>query len=94
MLPPLEDLGGARPWCPPGGPNSFIFMQFLAKNCKIIAVLGVGAPASQKYWIRSYVAKFKNILIKIIFFGQNFPFRYNLIFLQMTVLRSAVFSMK
>ena len=29
---------------PPGGPNSFIFMQFSAKNWKIIALLGVGAP--------------------------------------------------
>ena len=36
----------------PGGPNSFIFMQFSAKNCKIIALLGVGAPPSVKYWIR------------------------------------------
>ena len=29
---------------PPGGPNSFIFMQFSAKMWKIIAILGVGAP--------------------------------------------------
>ena len=36
----------------PGGPNSFIFMQFSAKNSKIIALLGVGAPPSGKSWIR------------------------------------------
>ena len=32
---------------PPGGPNSFIFMQFSAKNWKIIAFLGVGAPPGE-----------------------------------------------
>ena len=37
---------------PPGGPNSFIFMQFLAKIWKIIAILGVGAPPWGKSWIR------------------------------------------
>ena len=31
----------------PGGPNSFIFMQFSAKNWKIIALLGVGAPPGE-----------------------------------------------
>ena len=37
--------GGVPGTCaPPGGPNSFIFMQFSAKNWKIIALLGVGAP--------------------------------------------------
>ena len=41
----LADPGGAPGTrAPPGGPNSFIFMQFLAKNWKIIALLGVGAP--------------------------------------------------
>ena len=40
--------GGARD--PPRGPNSFIFMQFLVKKCKVIALLGVGAPS--KSWIR------------------------------------------
>ena len=44
--------GGARDACPPGGPNSFIFMQFLAKIWKIIAILGVGAPPWGKSWIR------------------------------------------
>ena len=38
---------------PPGGPNSFIFMQFSAKMWKIIAILGVGAPPPWgKSWIR------------------------------------------
>ena len=32
---------------PPGGPNSFIFMQFSAKMWKIIAILGVGAPPGE-----------------------------------------------
>ena len=32
---------------PPRGPNSFIFMQFSAKNWKIIALLGVGAPPGE-----------------------------------------------
>ena len=41
----------ARP-LPSGGPNSFIFMQFLAKIWKIIAILGVGAPPWGKSWIR------------------------------------------
>ena len=27
-----DPRGGTRDACPPGGPNSFIFMQFLAKN--------------------------------------------------------------
>ena len=36
---------GTRP--PPGGPNSFIFMQFSAKMWKIIAILGVGAPPGE-----------------------------------------------
>ena len=42
----LADLrGGARDARPsPGGPNSFIFMQFSANIWKIIALLGVGAP--------------------------------------------------
>ena len=31
---PLADPGGTRAL--PRGPNFFIFMQFLAKNCKII----------------------------------------------------------
>ena len=33
--------------CPPGGPNSFIFMQFSAKMWKIIAILEVGAPPGE-----------------------------------------------
>ena len=32
---------------PPGGPNSFIFMQFSAKIWKIIAILGVGTPPGE-----------------------------------------------
>ena len=39
--------GGARDARPPGGPNSFIFMQFSAKMWKIIAILGVGAPPGE-----------------------------------------------
>ena len=39
---------------PPGGSNSFIFMQFSTKNWKIIALLGVGAPSSGKSWIRHW----------------------------------------
>ena len=39
---------------PPGGPNSFIFMQFSAKMWKIIAILGVGAPPWGKSWIRHW----------------------------------------
>ena len=45
--------GGRQGRAPlPGGPNSFIFMQFSAKNWKIIALLGVGAPPWGKSWIR------------------------------------------
>ena len=43
--------GGARD-APPGGPNSFIFMQFSAKIWKIIAILGVSTPPWGKSWIR------------------------------------------
>ena len=39
--------GGARDARPPGGPNSFIFMQFSAKIWKIIAILRVGAPPGE-----------------------------------------------
>ena len=39
--------GGARDARPPGGPDSFIFMQFSAKNWKIIALLGVGVPPGE-----------------------------------------------
>ena len=39
--------GGRQGRAPPRGPNSFIFMQFLAKNWKIIALLGVGAPPGE-----------------------------------------------
>ena len=44
--------GGRQGCAPPRGPNSFIFMQFSAKNWKIIAFLGVGAPLWGKSWIR------------------------------------------
>ena len=40
---------------PPGGPNSFNFMQFLGKFGKIVCwrpPWGVGAPSSGKSWIR------------------------------------------
>ena len=46
--------GGARDARPPGGPNSFIFIQFSAKIRKIIAILGVGAPPWGKSWIRHW----------------------------------------
>ena len=39
--------GGHQGHAPPGGPNSFIFMQFSAKMWKIIAILGVGAPPGE-----------------------------------------------
>ena len=42
-------IQGERP--PPRGPNSFIFMQFSAKNWKILAILGVGVPPWGKSWI-------------------------------------------
>ena len=45
---PLADPRGAPGTrAPPGGPNSFIFMQFSAKMWKIIAILGVGAPPGE-----------------------------------------------
>ena len=40
---------------PPGGPNSFNFIQFLGKFYKIVRWCpswGVGAPSSGKSWIR------------------------------------------
>ena len=43
---------------PPGGPNSFIFMQFSAKIWKIIAILRVGAPPWGKSWIRHWFVKY------------------------------------
>ena len=54
---PVADLrGGARDVRPPpGGPNSFNFMQFLGKFGKIVCwrpPWGVGAPSSGKSWIR------------------------------------------
>ena len=55
LLWSLADLRGAPGTCaPPGGPNSFIFMQFSAKIWKIIAILGVGAPPWGKSWIRHW----------------------------------------
>ena len=47
--------GGAKDACPPGGPNSFNFMQFSGKYGKIVCwrpPWGVGAPSSGKSWIR------------------------------------------
>ena len=48
----VADLrGGARDARPPGGPNSFIFMQFSAKKKSVSTpTLGVGAPQG-KSWI-------------------------------------------
>ena len=42
---------------PPGGPNSFNFMQFLGKFGKIVCwhpPWRVGAPSSGKFWIRHW----------------------------------------
>ena len=50
---------------PPGGPNSFIFMQFWVKIGKIIAILGVGAPPWGKSWIRHCLCLLK--FLKTIF---------------------------
>ena len=47
-----DPRGGRQGRAPPGGPISFIFMQFSAKICKIIAIFGVGAPTWGKSWIR------------------------------------------
>ena len=38
--------GGAHPLRPTLGPNSFIFMQFSAENCKIIGWRLLGNPGS------------------------------------------------
>ena len=54
LADPRGGARDARP--PPGGPNSFIFMQFSAKMWKIIAILGVGAPPWGKSWIRHCTA--------------------------------------
>ena len=48
---------------PPGGPNSFIFMQFSAQMWKIIAILGVGAPPWGKSWIRQWWRYEKHVMI-------------------------------
>ena len=53
-----DPRGGARDARPPWGPNSFIFMQFSAKNWKIIELLGVGAPPWGKSWIRHWYASY------------------------------------
>ena len=66
----LADPRGAPGMCaPPGGPNSFIFMQFLAK---IIAILGVGAPpgenpGSATAGDKSCQINDRNVISKIIF---------------------------
>ena len=52
--------GGTRDERPPGGPNSFIFMQFSATNWKIITFLGVGTPPWGKSWIRHCTPLQKN----------------------------------
>ena len=52
---------------PPGGPNSFIFMQFSAKNWKIIALLGVGAPPWGKSWIRHCIWHLQSVDMKLCF---------------------------
>ena len=52
----VADLrGGRRGRAPPGGPNSFDFMQFLGNFSKIVCwrpPWGVGTPSSGKSWIR------------------------------------------
>ena len=68
--------GGRQGRAPPGGPNSFIFMQFSAKNRKIIALLGVGAPPWGKSWIRHWylLIPFANkILFHVAWGEQKFP---------------------
>ena len=52
---------------PPGGPNSFIFMQFSANNWKIIAFLGVGAPPWGKSWIRHWYIYIRYILYILLY---------------------------
>ena len=53
----VADLRGVRDACPPGGPNSFNFMQFLGKYGKIICWCprGVGTPSLGKSWIHHWV---------------------------------------
>ena len=49
---PLEDpSGGARDADPPGVQILLFSCRFWQKNCKIIALLGVGAAPSGKSWI-------------------------------------------
>ena len=47
-----ESKGGARDARPAGGPNSFIFMQFSAKNLKNNSTFGSWRTPSGKSWIR------------------------------------------
>ena len=50
---PVADLrGGARDARPPGGPNSFIFMQFSAKKIGWHTHFGSWRPPWGKSWIR------------------------------------------
>ena len=44
VLPLADPRGGARDARPPGGPNSFIFMQFLAKKLKNNSTFGSWRP--------------------------------------------------
>ena len=59
----LADLGGCQGR--PPGPNSFIFMQFLAKNWQNNPNLGIGAPPREN---PGSVTENINILIKFIGF--------------------------
>ena len=50
--------GGHEGRAPPGGPNSFNFMQLFGKFGKIVCwrlPWGVGAPSSEKSWIRHWL---------------------------------------
>ena len=56
--------GGVRDAWPPGCWNSFNFMQFLGKFGEIVCwhpSLGVGAPSSEKSWIRHCIDQFQPV---------------------------------
>ena len=50
----LADLRGAPGTRPPGGPNSFNFMQFLGKNWPNNSLFYSWRPSSGKSWIRHW----------------------------------------
>ena len=57
---------------PPGGPSSFIFVQFSAKNRIAPPTLGVGAPPppTGKSWIRHWIGHHFDFLILHRLIGQ------------------------